>query len=68
MFANFDALVHSCAGRTYAITGKKRWIAGILYTIFAVQFILGIYMTIRAAVKPGQYFLYHTHLRPDPGT
>jgi len=38
--------------RTYAITRKNRWVAGILYTISSVQFIAGVYMSIRAAVKP----------------
>ena len=53
---NSDALVHSCPDRTYAITRKNKLVAGILYTISGVQFV-GIYMTIRAAVKPGQYLL-----------
>lgn len=38
--------------RTYAITMRSKWVAGILYTGTAVQFVIGSYMLIYSAVKP----------------
>ena len=42
--------------RTYAVTGKKKWIAGILYTISTLQFGVGVYMFVWAARNPGEHF------------
>jgi len=58
-----DALANPCTNRAYAITRKKKWVAGILYTIIAVQFCVGIYMLFWAALKPCKYFRPITHAR-----
>lgn len=58
MFVNvkLNALAYFFPDRTYAITRKNKWVAGILYTISATQFGIGVSMFVRAALKPGQYF------------
>ena len=38
--------------RTYAITGKKKWVAGTLYSIFTLQFGLSIYTIFWDATGP----------------
>jgi len=40
------------AQRTYAITGKNKWIAGTLYGVFTLQIGVAIYMTIWSATGP----------------
>ena len=55
-FINLNAPVHFCPGRTYAITRKNKWIAGILYSIVAVQFGLESYMIIWSFLNPGLGF------------
>jgi len=52
-FVNLNALAHFCPDRTYAITRKNKWIAGILYLIAAVQFALEFYMIIWSFLNPG---------------
>lgn len=39
--------------RAYAITGKNKWIAGILYGIFTLQLGVAIYMIIWSSMGPG---------------
>lgn len=51
---------HSNDHRTYAITRKNKWVAGILYAFATVLFVLGVYSTVHAAVDPGRY--------PNPST
>ena len=51
-----NVLTHFFPDRTYAITRKNKLVAGILYTISATQFGIGVAMFVRAAMKPGQYF------------
>ncbi|KAF9644140.1 hypothetical protein BDM02DRAFT_3131952 [Thelephora ganbajun] len=48
--------------RTYAITMKSKWIAGILYTVAAIQFGVGAYVFMISALHPGQYFYPTTHI------
>ena len=40
---------------------RSKWVAGILYTVTAVQFIIGSYMLIYSAVEPGQCLLSVTY-------
>ena len=54
-FIGWITLTHLCRTRTYAITGKNRWIAGVLYFIFTVQLVVGIYMIVRSVSGPGEY-------------
>ena len=42
--------------RAYAITGKNRWVAGILYGIFILQLGVAVYMIIWSSTGPSQYF------------
>lgn len=49
-FANFYHI------RTFAITRKNKWIAGILYTISAAQFSIGVFLFVWSAMNPGRYY------------
>jgi len=52
-------LAHLYYYRTYAITWKSKWVAGVLYTISATNFSVGLYMSIHAAQVPGQHTLHY---------
>ena len=56
LFVNSNDLAHSCTNRTYAVTGRNKWAAGVLYTIPAAQFGVGVYMFIFGALNPSKYF------------
>jgi len=43
--------------------GKNKRVAGILYTISAAQFGVGVYMFVWAALKPGEHFRPITYVR-----
>ena len=55
------SLTHSHHRRTYAITWKSKWVAGILYAVTTVQFGVGLYMFIRTAQSQGQYLYTIEH-------
>lgn len=54
-----NELAHLYYYRTYAITWKSKWVAGVLYTISAANFSVGLYMSIHAAQVPGQHTLHY---------
>ena len=53
-FLHLSEHIHSYHHRTYAITWKSKWVAGILYIIAALEFGVGFYMFISSAENPGQ--------------
>lgn len=58
MFPDLNKLTHLYHHRTYAITWKNKWAAGIMYAVVAIQFGIGLYVSIYIAENKGQY-LYH---------
>ena len=60
---NLNALAYSCPNRTYAITMKNKWVAGILYTVSAAEFGIGVYMLIWAALNSRKYLRSITYAR-----
>lgn len=52
LLAGSDTLAYLSYNRAYAITGKNKWVAGVLYTICVVQFGVGVYMFIWAILNP----------------
>jgi len=53
---DLDALAHFYHNRTYAITGKNKWITGILFAVATAQLGLGVYMLVSNTMKPSEYF------------
>ena len=47
---------HPYHTRAYAITGKNKWIAGILYSIFTLQIGVAIYMIFWSSTGPSECF------------
>ena len=56
LFVGWVQLAHLDYIRAYAVTGKKKWIAGVLYSIFTVQLGIAIYLVVWSIGSPGQYF------------
>ena len=62
-FIGLNTFTHSNHDRTYAITRKNKWIAGFLYAYATVQFVIGVYVIVHAAIDQGQQFQAITHVR-----
>lgn len=60
-FLDLNELAHFYHHRTYAIAGKSKWVAGILYTVAATQLGVGLYIFINTVENQGQYLYTIKH-------
>ena len=52
-FIGLNAFTHPYHCRTYAVTMKNKQIAGVLYTLAAIELAVGVYFFVNDAANPG---------------